>query len=326
MALDKLRGRFMTFYREELLRHLAPHERKRKKIRTTLLVTGGIITAFAAMGVAAAFKSGDPRVGVFVVIIAIVLISIISWFSIRGYRKAFKNDIITRIVKFVDRELSYNPDGFIDRSAFATSSLFQHRIDRYRGEDLIYGKLGKTSFKASEIHAEYKTEHYGRNGRRTEWHTIFRGLFYVADFNKDFHSTTVVLPDIAERLLGSWFGKMLQKMNIARSGKLVQLEDPEFEKLFAVYGQDQVEARYILTPSLMQRLVQFRRKVKSGLFVSFTRSHVFIAIPSNRNMLEPPLFKSLTDFSVVREYIEFLALVAGVVDDLNLNTRIWTKR
>ena len=33
------------------------------------------------------------------------------------------------------------------------------------------------------------------------------------------------------------------------------LEDPTFNKAFAVFGSDQVEAREILTPTFMQQLV-----------------------------------------------------------------------
>ena len=48
-------------------------------------------------------------------------------------------------------------------------------------------------------------------------------------------------------------------MNFSRP-PLVKLEDPEFEKHFVVSGEDQVEARYILSTCLMQRLTDFRNK------------------------------------------------------------------
>ena len=72
----------------------------------------------------------------------------------------------------------------------------------------------------------------------------------MADFNKNFNGHTVVLPDTAEKILGK-FGQSLQSMS--SRGELVKLEDPEFEKEFCVYGDDQVEARYILSPALMKR-------------------------------------------------------------------------
>ena len=42
-------------------------------------------------------------------------------------------------------------------------------------------------------------------------------------------------------------------------------------------------------------------------------------------MFEPKLFGSLLDFDLLQSYFEELRLLEGVVEDLNLNTRIWTK-
>jgi hypothetical protein len=52
---------------------------------------------------------------------------------------------------------------------------------------------------------------------------------------------------------------------------------------------------------------------------------VFVAISFTRNLFEPKLFSSLIDFENVREYYDDLALAVDIVDDLNLNTRIWSK-
>jgi hypothetical protein len=132
----------------------------------------------------------------------------------------------------------------------------------------------------------------------------------------------VVLPDTAERMLGK-FGQNLQSMS--SRGQLVKLENPEFEKEFCVYSDDQVEARYILSPSLMQRIVEFKRKWDTKIYMSFRDSKVYIAIKMNKNLFETRLFKSIEDFNFIEENIRFLILITGIVEDLNLNTRIWSK-
>lgn len=50
----------------------------------------------------------------------------------------------------------------------------------------------------------------------------------------------------------------MQNINVGRPD-VVRLEDPEFEKIFVVYSSDEVEARYILSTSFMERLVEFRK-------------------------------------------------------------------
>jgi iron complex transport system permease protein len=58
--------------------------------------------------------------------------------------------------------------------------------------------------------------------------------------------------------------------------------------------------------------------------LAFVGSKVFLAIDSAKNLFEPPLFRALTS-AVVEEYWADIQLFGGVVEQLNLNTRIWTK-
>jgi len=45
----------------------------------------------------------------------------------------------------------------------------------------------------------------------------------------------------------------------------------------------------------------------------------------NRDLFELRPFKPAADFDFLEGTFRFLTLLTGVVDDLNLNTRIWTK-
>ena len=62
------------------------------------------------------------------------------------------------------------------------------------------------------------------------------------------------------------------------------------------------------------------------IFLSFSNTKVFVAIPFIRNLFEPRVFRTLLDFGQIQEYLEDLQLAVGVVEDLNLNTRIWSKQ
>jgi hypothetical protein len=42
-----------------------------------------------------------------------------------------------------------------------------------------------------------------------------------------------------------------------------------------------------------------------------------------KNLFEPRLFKTLLDFGVIKKYYDDLCYAAGLVEELNLNTRIW---
>lgn len=255
----------------------------------------------------------------------VALLSILTGFGIfayqtRGYKSKFKSVVIQRLVEFVGSSLRYDESKCIALEQFQMSKLFLSRPDRYYGDDHVEGLVGETAIEFSEIRAEEEVQ---TSDNKTDHHTIFRGIFFIADFNKHFQGETFVLPDTSERLFGG-FGKFLQSIGPSRP-ELVTLEDPEFEKYFVTYSSDQTEARYILSPSLILRILKFRKRIGRGIRLSFINSSLHIAVPFTKNLFEPNMFKSLLDIDPIQEYFEDLQLAIGIVEELNLNTRIWSK-
>jgi hypothetical protein len=313
---------FTNFYNTILLGDLEGLEQERKKIISKLTFVIVIILCF--LGFLLLILSGNSRMPapfLFVgVILCIITSAVIYHFMTRGYVARFKSLVIQKIVQFIDENLNYAADSFIDKTTFMLSKIFTTKPNRYKGDDLVWGKTGATEIKFSEIKAEHESGS-GKNRRR---YTIFKGLFFIGDFNKHFTCETVVLPDTAEKLFGH-FGQTLQSMNIFR-GQLIKLEDPEFESHFVVYGNDQIQARYILSTSLMERILEFKKKTGRKIYLSFVGSKVFVAVSYTKSLFEPRIFRTLLDFEPILEYFEDLQLAIGIVDDLNLNTRIWSKK
>jgi len=72
--------------------------------------------------------------------------------------------------------------------------------------------------------------------------------------------------------------------------------------------------------------MEFKKKTRRDIYLSFLGSSVYIAVSFAKDLFEPRIFKTLLDFEVVQEYFEDLTLAYGIVEDLNLNTRIWSKQ
>ena len=324
-----------ALYRRELRPVLHRFARDGRARLGQVLRWGGILAALGAIASMILYNVFPGSMAPLVPAIGVGLFMVIGYARAHsGYRAEFKERVIRPIIAHFDPGLSYTPHASISRAEFDASDLFRSDIDRFRGEDLISGSVGETRIRFSELHVEDRQQSGSGKNRRTEWVTVFKGVFVIADFPKQFRGRTVVLPDTAQRFFGG-IGQALQSMNFAR-GQLVKLEDPEFERLFVVYADDQVEARYLLSTSLMQRVMDFRRKWNHDLYLSFARSQLFMALPSGRNLLEPPPLVQLlsygrapaTEEAVVKriaEYVADLNLVLGIVDDLNLNRRIWVR-
>ena len=319
---------FDQYYLSQIRPVLAKLERKRKRILSKVAMVGvGLCILIAVVAAILAFNRIPPLAALFGLIPALIIFAVTTHFMTRDYKAHFKAHVMGAVARYFDPSLKYSAGGSVSLSHFVGSGMFQTQPDRYSGEDFVSGTLGKTAVQFSEIHAEYKTVTYDSKGNRQEtWVTIFRGLFFVGDFNKEIKGTTVVHPDVAERLLGR-VGKMLQSLSTTFSdAELIKLEDPEFEKHFVVYGDDQVEARYILTPNLMRRILNFREVTGRGLHLSFTGQNVYVGVSSTRDMFEPRVFRTVFSRKLIKGYVADMAMAVGVVEELNLNRRIWTKR
>lgn len=142
----------------------------------------------------------------------------------------------------------------------------------------------------------------------------FRGLFFSIDFNKAFDGETIIVPN-AKKIIEPH----LQK---------VELEDITFEKHFDIYSSNQIAARYILTPSFMERLNEFIKTIKlNGQFkIIFKENMMYMQIPYSRPLFEPKIFKSLYNIDAAEEYYNDLVFGLGIQEELKLNTYIWSKQ
>ena len=104
------------------------------------------------------------------------------------------------------------------------------------------------------------------------------------------------------------------------------MDDPAFEKAFVVYGSDQIEARYILTHTMMERLLKLRKETRSNIFVSFNGEKIMIAVDYPNDLFEPAVFHSLLSVEQAMDYIRTLRSSIGVVEELKLNEKLWSKQ
>jgi hypothetical protein len=311
------------FYYTELYDSLQELEAERGRVKKRVTVFFGILAAIA-LGIIAVIYSGCHCFNEAYIWVGVGAAAVGGFgyrFLISGYRSGFKEKIIRPLIEAIEKELRYAPDAAIPQSLFQYSNLFEQRIDRFRGNDYVRGQIDGIALQFSDIHAEHRS----RDSKgRTHWTTIFRGLYIVADFNKHFRGRTLVLPDLAENLFGSFIGGMLQSRNFTKD-QLVRMDDPAFEKAFVVYGSDQIEARYILTHTMMARLLKLKKDTGSKIYVSFKGEKIMIAIDYDKDLFEPTVFHSLLSIDQAMGYIRTLKSSIGIVEELKLNEKLWSK-
>lgn len=175
---------------------------------------------------------------------------------------------------------------------------------RSRFEDLFSGAYRDAEFDIYEGHLEQR--HTDSKGR-TRYTTVFRGQLVRMKFPRDFLGVTIVRRDAGVfNVFGG--GKNLER---------VRLVDPAFEKAFEVWGTDQVEARYLLHPVLMQRLLDMEARLAGKrLRCAFEAGDLLVAVEGG-NLFEPgDLFTPLIDPARALRIVDEIASVVRVMEEV----------
>ncbi|PIE83755.1 MAG: hypothetical protein CSA07_05560 [Bacteroidia bacterium] len=113
----------------------------------------------------------------------------------------------------------------------------------------------------------------------------FRGMFGCYHIDRmTYASQLLILPDHMEGRIGH-FAQTLQSFRKQHGASLVRLEDPDFERYFAVYADDEVAARRVLTPAMMRRMTQLRENFGRDIMFSFTKWDFYFAAPMPEGFL-----------------------------------------
>lgn len=221
-------------------------------------------------------------------------------------RSNFKETVISKIISFYDNEAIYDSKKHIDRETFNKTGLYSY-YNSYNGEDYvkmkIYDKDKKdfTELEFCELRVEEESTDSKGNKRTT---TVFHGIFYIVQFNKKFNCTL--------------------HLNGGRGSKMI-LEDDEFNKMFKAKTNDQVEGRYILSTSFMQRLKDYKNTSGkySSMKLAFIDNTMYVGISTYKNKMELKLNTNLSDFDNIYPYYQEIEEMISIVEDLNLNNKIW---
>ncbi len=230
------------------------------------------------------------------------------------YKVSYKRGIIPEMIRFYNENLSYYPEKGILFQAVEVSNLFTSGYN-FESSDYVEGQIGETFIQFSPIK-------FGLSQSLDP--SAFEGMFMIVTFNKNFNGRYLIVPGIYNKIIGGILSKTIHGLT-GDSPEQIQMENEDFNRLFSVYGTDQIEARYILTPSMIQRMVDFRNSVNENVYFSFTRSRLFIAFEMRKKTLYEPDFSSNIDVEDLVNWGRGIQLALGVVDEFKLNTRIWSK-
>ena len=148
---------------------------------------------------------------------------------------------------------------------------------------------------------------------RTYYLSVFRGLAILINTrHKRFYGHTIL--DENKSKISEWFKEKTSKMQRA------EMVDPEFEKLFDAYTTDQVEARYLIDPTMIERLKALYQEYDGEkMAAAFYDNKMLILIASNHNHFEPAhLYIPASDPVSILSMKQEIGQILSIIDRLSL--------
>ena len=299
---------FQRLYKERIEPCFTANETDRvaavATFKSRIWIVGAIALALAA---AAWVFMQEPMAGVVVGLVAGVFGYIWAYQPLGNVGKKLKQEYCAAIADAMGA--AFTMGGF-DPPAFARLRELDlvPGFARSKFEDLFSGAYKDSSFDLYEGHLEQRsTDSKGR----TRYTTVFRGQLIRMHFPREFLGTTIVRRD------AGMFNVFGGGKSSGRKLERVRLVDSTFEKAFEVWGTDQVEARYLLHPVMMERLIGLEKALHGKrIRCAFEGGDLLVAVEGG-NLFEPgDLFKPLVDPTRARRVVDEIAGVIKVMDQV----------
>jgi len=220
----------------------------------------------------------------------------------------FKDRVIRKMVAFWDPSFRYQINNHIKSAEVVESGMLYPRSYKAGGSDMIQGEIDGVAFRFSDLQLLLEKTFVGKNDNPYE--TVISGSFFIAGFPKTFRHPVFVYSKSSAA-------------SLQHEGEKVLLEDPEFMEMFNVYGANQIEARYILTTSLMERIKALGKKMGTKLHIAFANNKLYVMNNNGSDRFEASWFKRVDKRETLIQFYNELAEQLSIIEDLKLNDKIW---
>jgi len=289
-ADDILEGpRFDSLYKTVIEPQLETLEQKRKAAVRVFLV----ILMIGAVPIVAEllFVRGVP-----LLFVTIAVVAVVAYIPVSRVRMASKETVINALCAPLDilyAETKITPPAF---DTFLSLNLLPRPSGKVF-QDSFSGRHGDFDFALCQATLQ--------QGSGKSEHVVFRGQIFRITTPRRLLGTTVVLRD------SGWLDRFECPAGLQKVG----LEDPQFNKIFAVFGSDQVEAREILDPVFMEQLVALEQAY-AGEHVrcGFVGPDLLIAVEGPLRFEIGGMFSTLVDRARVERIAGDIEAVFKLID------------
>ena len=263
-----------------------------------------VVIVIAALIAAVAASRGEGGGRLFAVVPAIY-----RWAKRAAYgsywamRREAKAAVLTKVLPTVNLSYALRTGGF-PATAFKSAGLMPGDSAL---EDHISGRHNGVAFDLCESTSGHA------KGEAEDGPDVWEGVLFAFAARKKFRGRTLIVRD------GGAIGNFFK--GFGKDGERITLEDPRFEDRFEVFGSDQMEARYLLTPAFMERLVELDDHYgKKKLKAAFADNKLLLTIDDRRDRFELDIESGFRK-SQATKLLQDLEIPCRIIDALKLDAR-----
>lgn len=331
-------------------------EIKRIKYLTTFIV-GVVVTLVLFSGFLLAMFGLLSSAIMLVFLFSSILAGYLSYLTIRNFKRYIKANFMSKFLKCfkeIRRISDENSARIFSTKELKASNLFS-TFNTIKVDDAFKGNYNGVDYKITEI----KLIQEGSKNSTT----AFKGVILSVPSNKTIKANTIIATKrdmnirnyptgiiasiiLVPILICEWFLSLKFSSDIdnfiklivltiitliiicsfiekQKSMQTVKLESTNFEKRFNVFSKNQVEARYLLTPTFIEKFTRLytafgTNKAKCSFYKDFSgNDRIMFAISTWKDLFEPgnlftpvnePKYLFLSDFTSIFNMIEFFKL------------------
>ncbi len=250
----------------------------------------------------------------------LLLILCLIWVALQGWLDRFVRDIkgfaSENIVRDALEEVfeiqEYQPFGSIPRSHLSAADFGIGNYNHVEGSDYVKGYYKGLPIELCDIRLSNRGSMSSDGGKWENYDdTVFRGFWMICDFERELSADIRLWEQLT--------------LKVFRDKDELQTENETFNQKFHVESEIEEEAFYILTPHMIEYILEMDKKANGLTHIRFDRNgKVQIAVNTKRDAFE--VGKGEVNATRLRKkFIREIRYITDLIDELRLVDTLYKK-
>lgn len=244
---------------------------------------------------------------VFIFVLIAIIIIVVTSTQVNKFKKGFKEKVVKKLIQEeLGVEAVYKMNGGISIEEI-NSLKIANRPDRHYEEDYISCTYNGIPYEMCDCKLEEKVvTHDAHGNRQVTYQTYFKGRVIKIDFKRDLKMELKVVNNPAR---GFQYHPLIP----------FETEVIEFNKRFKCYASKQEDGFYLLTPMMIQKMMELEQKYRGGIYYVFMYGNLYVLINNSGDSLEVSISKPLNEEQIQRIKSDIL-IGASIINEFRIDT------